>query len=342
MREYASVVRDRFNEDRKRRFHDVKPKTQSRLTCASTRRASARTHVLSSTRGSMAARRCLGCLLHRGGSGMPTPYGNTKGKANPKYVGWNWSNNFVPVYKTTSGSAVSAVPLLWCTMSSIAETCRALMSWNPALDFSKTTAFGFRKRVNSRSTCSSVIASLTGVAAFWRCTCAKVPSFANKATISAGTPSSGNCSARSVTASMSTPLYAGWPRDTMAAIKPTTTWRRTTAWWIILCGTVAPSCLFPTLIRTAILSRNSSPTCGRRHVAAAPAVGFNLSSSDKRSSHCSGKVVAFPFAHRRWRFIKASCAKLRSDRYRHSMLKHVNAVKHGLALKTSKTVHCSA
>ena len=128
----------------------------------------------------------------------------------------------------------------------------------------------------------------------------------------------------------------------MAAIKPITTWRRTTAWCTIFCGTVAPSGLFPTLIRTAILSRNSFPTWGRRRIAAVLVLGCNLSSSDKRSSHCNGKVVAFPFAHRRWRFINASWAKLRSDRYRHSMLKHVNAVKHGLALKTSKTVHCSA
>ena len=86
-REYASVVRDRFNEERKSRFHDVNPKTQSRLTCASTRRASIRTHVLSSMRGSLAARRCRDCLLQCGGSGMPKPYGKTKGKASPKYVG---------------------------------------------------------------------------------------------------------------------------------------------------------------------------------------------------------------------------------------------------------------
>lgn len=87
--------------DRKNRFHESKPNTQSRFTCASHRRAMQRIHVASSMRGAVAGRRYRVCSLHTGGSGIPPPKGNTYAKAKLKYHGRNWSNTRLPVWRMT-------------------------------------------------------------------------------------------------------------------------------------------------------------------------------------------------------------------------------------------------
>ena len=93
---------------------------------------------------------------------------------------------------------------------------------------------------------------------------------------------------------------------------------------------------------TATLSLSSLPTCGSIFTEALVAGVPRRSNSANRSSQGSGNVVALPFAHRRCRFMSASWARLRSWRYRHSMLKQVNAVMQGLAHNNSNIVHSCA
>ena len=167
----------------------------SRLSCASQRRAMHRIHALSSTRGASSGRRCRALALQVGGSGIALPYGNKNANANAKYHDSNWSKSRFPVWMVRVVSSI----LGWlCDATACrAASCCALMSARPALVRSPTTAFGLHMYANSSRTSSGVSMLRTGVAAFCRCTLARLSSCPSRAIISGGMPSTGRSSARS-------------------------------------------------------------------------------------------------------------------------------------------------